>query len=177
MKKILLFPGWIKSLKLFEDDGSLNFRIGKLSEDDFRAEYIIGMSLGALVVLRNINRIHGKIVLINPPIPKRNILTWFVHWIRFMFAEGLLPERQRFTRNPVRFISTLIECMKLLSTDFSLVLEKFPRERILIIRGKNDRFFCDNRAAEFIKSKGIKLVEIDGGHNWSESIEKELRNL
>jgi len=48
---------------------------------------------------------------------------------------------------------------------------------ITVIRGKNDKYFCDGLAIEFLKSKGIKIVEIDGGHNWNEEMEKMMNNL
>lgn len=177
MKKVLLLPGWIRSLRLYEDDGSLNFRIGKLGEDDLRADYVIGMSLGALVVLQNANRIKGKIILINPLLPRRSLVSWFFICVRHITREGLLFERQKFTRNPIKFFSTLLNCRELLGTDFSETLDGIPKEKILVIRGKDDRFYCDEKAVEFIKSKGINLIEVDGGHNWSESTEKALRSV
>lgn len=177
MKKILLLPGWMRSLKLSNDSNDLDIRIGKLGEEDIRADYVIGVSLGALVVLQNTNRIKGKIILINPLLPKRSLVSWFINCVRHITAEGLLPERQKFTRNPIRFFSTLLSCIELLGTDFSETLDEIPREKIVVIRGKNDRFYCDEKAVEFIKSRGIRLIEVDGGHNWSEAIEKALRSV
>lgn len=174
--KVLLFPGWIRSLKLYKDDGSFDFRIGKLNEDDFHAECVIGMSLGALVVLQNANRIQGKIVLINPLLPKRSLVSWCMSCVRHITSEGLFFERQKFTRNPIKFFKTLLGCIKLLGADFSGILDEIPREKIAVVRGKNDKFYCDDKAVEFIKSKSIKLIEVDGGHNWSESTEAALRS-
>src|SRR3989344_769291 len=137
MKKILLLPGWMRDLKLYGTESDFDIRIGKLDEEAVRADYVIGKSLSALVVLQNINRIKGRVILVNPPLPKRNILTWFIHWMRFVATEGLFFERQKFTRNPIRFISTFMGCIKILGIDFSETLERIPKERITVIRGKN----------------------------------------
>ncbi len=119
MRMVLLLPGWLESLKMYGGDANLEICIDALDERSASADYIIGVSLGALVAPKNINRISGKIILVNPPLPKRSIFTWFVNWLRFLITEGLLPERQRFTRNPIIFIATLVDCIKLLTTDFS----------------------------------------------------------
>ncbi len=46
-----------------------------------------------------------------------------------------------------------------------------------VIRSKDDKFFCDNLAVNFLKLKGIKIVEIEGGHNWNKETEKAMNNL
>lgn len=173
MSKILLLPGWMTALKLYKDNSDFDVEIGNLDENAIHADYVTGLSLGALVVLNNIDRIKGKVILINPALPKRNILTWFIHWVKFITTDGLFFERQKFTKNPLKFITTLFNCIKLLNTDFSKQLDAI-KDRLIIIRGKNDKYFCDEKAAEFINSKGIKLIEVEGGHNWSEEVEKAL---
>lgn len=177
MKNVLLLPGWMESLKLYENDGFFEIRLGKLNEEDFSADYVVGLSLGALVVLQNTERIKGKIILINPLVPKRNIIAWFLKWVSYLVKEGLFFERQRFTKNPIRLLSETIKCVRLLGADFSKVLDNFPKERLIIIRGKNDRFFCDQRAVKFLLSKNIMPIEVDGGHNWGKEIEQKVRGL
>lgn len=176
MSKVLLLPGWMTALKFYGDNNGLDIQIGKLKENYTQADCVIGISLSALVVLRDINRINGKVILINPPLPKRNILIWFARWVRFITADGLFFERQKFTKNPIKLILTLVDCLKLLKTDFSAVLKNLPKERITVIRGKGDKYFCDDKAADFIRSIGIELIEVDSGHNWSELVEKSLKN-
>lgn len=176
MSKVLLLPGWMTTLKLYKDNGDFDIEIENLDENAIHADYVIGLSLGALVVLQNISRIDGKIILINPILPKRNILNWFIHWVKFITTDGLFFERQKFTKNPIKFIATLLSCMKLLSIDFSKQLDSV-KDRLTIIRGKGDKYFCDNKAVEFINSKGIKLIEVEGGHNWSEGVEKVLQTI
>lgn len=176
MRKILLLPGWMTALKLYKNNGDFDIEIGNLDKNAIHADYVIGLSLGALVILNNIDRLAGKIILINPALPKRSILTWFIRWLKYIITDGLFFERQKFTKNPLKFIITLFNCAKLLSTDFSKQLDAI-KDRLIIIRGKNDKYFCDEKAAEFIKSKGIKLIEFEGGHNWSEEVENALHNI
>ena len=178
MKKVLLLPGWMTSVKLYRNNiGEFDMRVGKLSKEDLSAEYIIGVSLGALVVLRDIKDITGKVILINPPIPRRNIFAWLIRWLRYVKIEGLFLERQRFTTNPAKFILELLNCIKLLGIDFSATLDHIWKEKIIVIRGKDDIFFCDNESVKFLRSKNINVLEFDGGHNLSEKMEETLNNL
>lgn len=165
------------SLKLYQNDSDFYLRTGKLNEKSLSANYVIGLSLGALVALRCIENIKGNIILINPLVPKRNIVVWFVRWVKFIIYEGLFLERQKFTINPMRYISELVNCVELLNIDFSKTLSNVSKDKVTVIRGKNDKFFCDDLAVNFLRSKNIKIVEVNGGHNWSEEIEKTLNNL
>ena len=178
MKRILVLPGWMTTIKLYKNSShGFDICIGKLNKESDPNDYIVGVSLGALVVLRDINKIEGKIILVNPPLPKRNLFVWFMLWLKYVMTEGLFLERQKFTINPIKFGLELIRCIGLLNIDFSKVLGTLPRDKIVIIRGKKDRFFCDDKAVKFILSKNIKFVEFNGGHNLSEEMEKTISNL
>jgi hypothetical protein len=176
MKKVLVLPGWMTSLELYESDDGFDVCIGELDGISFAADYVVGVSLGALIVLRETPRIHGKIILINPPLPKRNILAWFFRWISYVSHEGLFLQRQRFTRNPLLFCREFSRCISLLEIDFSETFDSAPAGKITVIRGKNDRFFCDDQADHFLRSKHIEVAEIEGGHNWCSEIETLLRS-
>ena len=102
---------------------------------------------------------------------------WFARWVAYVLHEGLFLERQHFTRNPIRYCIEAMRCMRLLSIDFSGALAGFPRERIAVIRGKNDTYFCDENAAAFLHAEGIQLIEVAGGHNWGEGIENALKSI
>jgi hypothetical protein len=178
MKKVLLLPGWMNFIKLYKTDRS-DFTIcfGKLDEQSNSADYVIGVSLRAIVALRDINQIKGKVILINPPLPKRNFFVWFVRWLKYVANEGVFLERQSFTLNPIKYSLELIKCIKLLNIDFSKTLDAIPKEKLLVIRGKDDRFFCDERAVKFLRAKNIRLVEYNGGHNLSEELERTMDSL
>src|SRR3989338_9439223 len=157
MKKVLLLAGWMMSIKLYEQYTDLGILFGELDQEGFEVDYVIGFSLGAIVALRDIKKIKGKIILVNPPLPKKNFFVWFVRWIRYIKYEGLFLERQKFTINPFKYIWELLKCIKLLGIDFSDTLENIPKDKITVLRGKGDRFFCDDEAVEFLRSKGIHV--------------------
>lgn len=177
MEKILVFPKWMRSLQLYNKNSDFVVKIGKLDEESKSAHCVVGISLGALAILRDINFVAGKIILINPLLPKRNLPFWFVRWLKFVTTEGLFLERQKFTKNPIEFFVAFFDCMKLLSMDFSGILDEIPKDKILVIRGVRDRFFCDDDAVAFLKSKNVNFVEVDAGHNWSEAIERRINTF
>ena len=176
MKKILILPRWVKSHKLYYNE-EIVCKVGNVDEEAKRADPVAGLSLGALILLRSHIQVVGKIVLINPPLPKRNLLTWFIQWLKFSLQEGLFSaHRVTYVINPLKFLSAVAECIRLLSVDFSKILDEIPKGKIVVIRGTKDYFFCDSQAVEFLKRKNIKIIEVDGGHNLSEAMEKALIN-
>lgn len=177
MRKILL-PGIHMTGLDFYKSGDIKVTTSRNpSVADLSAEYVIGLSLGSLVILKNIHKISDKIILINPPLPKRNIFIWFARWMRYLMTEGIFLEKQHFTKNPIKFFWEIIVAIKLLNIDFDPILESFPKERLTVIRGKDDKFCCDEQSAHYLKSKGIKIIDANGEHNWSEDIETEMNKL
>jgi len=59
VKNVLLLPGWMTSLKLYGNRNDLHVSIGKLNGKSLLANYVIGVSLGALIALRDIENISG----------------------------------------------------------------------------------------------------------------------
>lgn len=177
MKKILLLPSWMTSLDLYQSYDDLEIRVGKLVQKDFSADYIIGFSLGALAALQDAGSIHGKMILINPPLPKRSLGTWFIKWLGYIICEGSFSKVQHFTKNPFKYFKALVKNIRLLGIDFAETLGKIPKNKLTVICGKNDKFFCDKKAVEFLKSNGINVIETNSGHNWSKNIEEAMRNL
>jgi hypothetical protein len=177
MKRVLVTPGWITEIRLFKEHADFDICYGKLDAEPSLADYVIGVSLGALVVLRDIEKVTGKVVLVNPPLPRRSLLVWLLRCIRHISSEGLFPERQTFILNPIRFFLELMKAISLLRMDFSKALDTIPRDRIIIVRGNRDIFYCDDKAVAFFRSKGISVVEYEGGHNISEKLEDTIDSL
>jgi len=62
MKKVLLLPWWMTSVKLYKNNiDNFDVCIGKLNEKALSVKYVIGISLGALVALKEIKNIKGKV--------------------------------------------------------------------------------------------------------------------
>lgn len=175
-KKILLLPGWMTNLELYDKYDDFSIQTGKL-DAEAQGGYVIGFSLGALVAIRDWSG-SGKFILVNPPLPKRNLLAWFFRWSKFILSEGLFLERQKFTKNPFKLILEIARCTKILNIDFSKKLDEISKENLVVVRGKSDTFFCDDEAVEFMRSKGVQVFEVDNcGHNWSKGVEEAVKRL
>ena len=178
MKKVLVLPGWMTSLRLYQNNISdFSVDIGQLSERSRSADYVIGMSMGALITLDDAPNIQGKIILVNPPLPRRGLARWFVQWVKYMIFEFLFLERQKLTLNPIKYLRGLSRGAKLLRKDFSGTLDGLPKGKVVVVCGKDDDFFCDKLAVDFLRGKGIEVIKADGGHNWSEDIERTIDGL
>lgn len=175
MKKILVLPGWMSSLELYDEGSGLQLQFGKIDLPISADDIVVGMSLGALIVLRESSRIPGRIILVNPPLPKRNIFHWFTALLRMIAAETPFNNRQKFTRNPFRYAFEVARCIKLLMTDFDAALDAIPKDHLTVIRGRKDSFFADQKTTAYLRKKNVEVIEVDGGHNWSEAIEQSLR--
>ncbi len=56
-------------------------------------------------------------------------------------------------------------------------INKLPKENITIIRGIKDYYFCDKESAETIKKEGLRLIEVDAGHNWNQNIADAVNKI
>jgi hypothetical protein len=178
-QNIVLVPGWIKRFSLFRTD--INFTVcrGKLPANDNHINCIIGYSLGALIALRDwkLEKI-SKLILINPPLPKRNVFIWLYRWTKYSAKEGLAQNIHHFTFNPIRLILEIITGAKLLMKNYSEIIKNIPKNNLFVIKGEKDEFFCDNRAVNFLKSLDKDVIEIKSvGHNWHIEIENTIKNL
>ncbi|MCX6703071.1 MAG: hypothetical protein NTV02_00035 [Candidatus Zambryskibacteria bacterium] len=45
---------------------------------------------------------------------------------------------------------------------------------MVVIRSREDVFFCDSEAVLFLRARGVRVVEIDGGYNWNKNTEDEM---
>jgi predicted alpha/beta hydrolase family esterase len=133
------------------------------------AEYIIGHSLGANFALINWERNKNtKLILTGPLVPKRNIFSWLFSWIGFLFSEGTSISRKRLATFP-HFISGMAQCFLLLSKDSMKIIDVVPKDSLVIIRGKNDKYFFCEDTANSLREKGVRIIEVeDAGHGWNE---------
>ena len=168
--KIIFIPGWMNTLETYKEYAGL-----EIWKDDFyhnekiRPDFIIGHSLGANYVLLNWRKYpNAKLILINPLLPKRNPIAWFIRFLKFHSQEGLYKER-RLVSGLKYFWLGIIRAVKLLSCDLYQEMENVPQKNLYVVRGEKDNFLCNGRDAEILKEKKINLIEIeDLGHNWGE---------
>lgn len=178
MKKIIFIPGWMNTLGTYQKYEGIEIWKKIKNSSVLDSEYVIAHSMGTLFALKNYNpEKNQKIILVNPLIPKRNILNWFFRWIKFHLKEGL-SKNQKIVLNPVLIIVGIYRCVKLLMVDSSKIFELIPEEKLVILRGKNDYFFCDNLAVEFAKLNNIRMIEVENvGHNWNEVYNQEIQKI
>lgn len=173
--KFFVFPGWFSRVKNYGlGQGAEIWQMAVNPTANFDAEYLLGHSLGAnfALIAWRANR-NAKLILVSPLIPKRSVLSWFWRWLGYVFSEGLIVSPGDILANRIWF--ALREGLKLLRKDFSEIIQEIPRENLLIIRGKDDKYFCDQAAADFFKKENIALIEVEGcGHNWSEKIKEAV---
>lgn len=146
---------------------------GEVKKDSYEDDYVVGVSLGSLAILESASYLKGKIVLINPPILHRSLTLWLSRWSVYIFG-GLFVERQIFILNPYAWVHALRRAYVLLTTDFSSTIDALPKDRVVVIRSKQDTFFCDKTAVAYLRSHGVHVIEIEGGHNWNIYTEDEM---
>lgn len=177
--KLIFVPGWMDRAELHGYENGLDIWTKEIDPaEKINAEFILGHSLGAafalLVWQTNQN---AKVILVNPLIPKRNASSWFLRWVNFLIFEG--------TRMPLKRLAVFVhffrgtkKCLQLLALDSLEILDQIPRDKLVIIRGKEDHYFCDGAVAKMIRSKNIRLVEVEKtGHGWSGKIDETVAEI
>lgn len=97
--------------------------------------------------------------------------------IKFWIFEGtrISVERMKCFKY---FISSIFNLSKLLKIDLMPIVFEIPKDKLIIIRGKEDKFIFDNKITNELKAKGINVIEIEGvGHSWSEKINEEIDKI
>ena len=157
-------------VEIWKGDFDLNKKI--------EADYVIGHSAGANFALENRKRNKsGRIILVNPMFPQRNIFNWYFRLKKMHEEEGYNPRRERAKGFKNIFLGACNLINLLLRNPKKIFLE-IPKEDVIVIRGKNDLYFCDNAAVDFVKNFDIKVIEVEGaGHNWCDKIQEEIDRL
>ena len=177
-KKIILVPGWMHSVAFYKKYEGLDIWLDKgdwgKNED---CEWVVGHCAGAVIALNKYRNKNVKFILVNPMLPQRSFWQWVKRWLSYLFMskEVLLNDKKMIRMNYVRGILKFIETAKV---DAGAIIRKIPKENIYVVRGKKDKYFCDDEAAEIIKSLGIKLIEIENAaHSWNEKFDQEIEKI
>jgi hypothetical protein len=94
-----------------------------------------------------------------------------VSWIKFFFSEGIAWRKIiPISSWPFGF-KKLFEFLKV---DAFEIMSKIPKENLIVIRGKNDNYFCDKKSVEILKNNGFTVMEVEAGHDWNENIAKAI---
>ncbi len=174
-KKILVFPGAFQVANKYGDYEGVDIWLKANSEQEIPAgDYLIGHSLGASFALAHYNSNQNcKFILINPLVKKRSALI-FWRWLKFIIFERIKTEK---IIPKSDWLYAFKKAIKLLNVDILNVIQKIPKENLIIIRGKQDIFFCDSEAVKVIQENNIALVEVEAGHDWNDKIANTVKEI
>jgi hypothetical protein len=179
MLKKIFIPGWMDTADNHVDFAGLEIWKKKINvHDKIETEYVIGHSLGANFALINWGKNKNtKLILFNPLLPKRNIFHWATRWAGAVHYEGSPLNKKRLATflHPIISIS---QCLRLLSVDLTRVIDSVPKENLILVLGKRDKFYYDKKIIDTLKSKNIKIIEVEeAGHNWNEKFNEIIEEL
>jgi pimeloyl-ACP methyl ester carboxylesterase len=179
MLKKIFIPGWFDTVENRVDYEGLNIWIKRIEPSyKIESEYVIGHSFGANYALLNWKKNRNtKLILINPSLPQKGFLDFFSRWIKFLFNEGSTMRKKRL-KCFLHLYLGMRQGVELIFGDYEKIIDTIPNDGVVFIRGKEDRYFFDDKLVEKIKSKGKQVIEIAGaGHNWNEKFNDEINKL
>lgn len=176
---MISIPGWMDKSHLHESWEELNIWVKNIDvKNKLDAEYVLGHSMGSIFVLLNwkYNK-NTKIILSNPVFPKRGFWQWAIRFIKFHRHEGLMNTMERLPLLiflPFGFIKLL----RLIRVNTLEIIKEMPPEKIVVLCGKNDHYFCDQEARKLFREMGIGVIEIEeAGHNWHKKFNEEIKKI
>lgn len=177
--KFVFIPGWMSMGKIYGYENSLDIWTSNINpEKKVETQYLVGHSAGALFALLNwdANR-NTKLILVGPMIPKRSVLSWLIRWGKFILTEGTHMPFGRIKLG-VYFISGTLRLLKLIQLDSFNIMRRVPRENIIVVRGKQDNYLCDDEVVSLLKENDIPVIEVNGlGHDWNERASEVVEKL
>jgi len=115
-----------------------------------------------------------KFILINPSTKKRSFLNLIIRDIKYLYSIKIKPDH--IVPMP-HWVSAFWKVYKLSKIDVLSALKKVQKENVFIVRGKKDKFFCDEEVVDLIKKENITLIEVDAGHDWNQNIAEMVNKI
>lgn len=139
-----------------------------------QADWIIAASSGPNFAFSHHVRQDQKFILINPLVKQRSFFELVIRDIKFLLYEGVDVQKMiPFSRYAFAFQ----RARQVTKVNVLDALRKLPKEHIFIIRGTQDRFFCEDECLEIIKREGFHLTEVDAGHLWNQYIAEAVKKI
>ncbi len=141
-----------------------------------KADVVIGHSIGAYYALLNWLKFKNyKLILVNPPLPQKKILPLIFRWTKYITQEPVYHVK---TIAWKYLLSNILNVIKLHQLNIEEIINQVSRDNLYIIRGVEDKYFCDVASAQFIKNHGWNLIEVPGcGHNWNKKFDEVIAKL
>ena len=174
-KKIIFVPGWLHSLDFYNRSEGLDIWI---CDEDFEkkanADIFIGHSLGANFILANYYKDVEKLILVNPVL-RKNFWSAMGSWIRHAIFDKTNLDKVGMMLN---FFSSIKKARRIFKIDYEKILSEIPKEKIFVLRGKEDKYLCSKKSLDIFRKYNIEIIEIDDvDHNWGEVYEKEVEKI
>ncbi len=169
---ILVVPGTIQLAKNYGYKG-LDIWIRNESIIP-EAQVFIGHSLGASFILNSEVSVRKKLILINPLVKRRPFWLHVFNWLRFLFGEGFDTKKAV----PIKYWPhTLKQVLRLLPVNVLEQMKKVPAENIVVLKGKDDQYFCDAENAAILTAHHFRVIEVDAGHDWNENMARAVATI
>ncbi|MCX6763724.1 MAG: hypothetical protein NTZ97_03285 [Candidatus Moranbacteria bacterium] len=177
-KKTIFIPGWMHTVRFYGDYEGLDIWTENINpQEKIEAEYIIAYSIGANFSLLNweYNK-NTKLILVNPLIGNRSFFDWSWRWFQYYLKEGNIPDKNI---NRKKFIlSGIKKAYRILKNDFEKIVKEIPNEKLIIIKGKKDNFYFDDKLCDSLKNNCQLFIEVENAqHNWNEFLKREVDKL
>lgn len=173
--KVVIIPGAFQYVKNYNGYNGVDIWLKSFPNELPVADYYIGHSGGVNFILTHYDSTQkGKFIFINPQIRKRNFLVLLVGWVEFFFLEGIKWKK-------ITPISSwpfgIKRLLGLLKVDVFGIMLKMPQKDLIVVRGKNDNYFCDKESVKILKNNNFIVIEVEAGHDWNENIAETVNKI
>ncbi len=161
-EKITFIPGWMDRPKFHKNLKGLDIWAKKVAENTkIKTEYVLAHSLGCNFALRNwMHNQNCQLILVNPTLGSRTFGESFRKWYEYFWEEGRKVgtlERSIFCLlTPL----TLPRVNDLISTSVEELLGNVPKEKVTIVTGEKDRYFCAREDVEKLEKREFRVLKI-----------------
>lgn len=179
MTKVVTIPGWMDTGKSYGLHSEvLEVWCGQDMPTHIEAGCLVAYSFGAtLALLAWQCNPRLKLILVNPIIPRKSMPQLLWSWVRFILYEGTHLRSHRLA-SFAHLYSNFRKAISLAKVDTLELASKVPREKLVILRGAEDKYLFDAKSAELVRGQGINVIEVpDVGHLYRPTLDKVIGEL
>jgi hypothetical protein len=173
-----LIPGWMGAVMAYKKYIGIDIWLGKdfPTDESVKTPWIIAHSLGAHFALQAWHQDkEKKFILVNPLLKQKKPSQHIFAWLKFFFTEGPDISKKISLLNLPAAIRKFFLLDKINLED---ILKNISPERLTVVRGKRDKFLCDDVCVALIKKYNLRLIEIENvGHNWDNRVDAVIEKI
>lgn len=176
----LLFPGWMQDSCLYKNYTCFNLWDTEYFEPSLtNVKYLLGHSMGCCPAVLNWKKNpEATVILFNPLISKKSRIKLIYNFIVMMFSS---PGAAKAWKGSVKWKYLPIAIKNAIffrRVDILKIIKEIPKDKLIIVRGKSDKYFCDLDSAVILCHSKIPFIELDGAnHFWSPSVNNLVQQL